>query len=137
MRYNKQGFSLIEILITFVLIGVSTFGLIKLHVYIERQADYATYSVEALNLAEQKLEWFRTRGSAVNGSNFHIASYSSDIVSGNEKKGQYTLNWKVDPLGTSEAIKVVDIDVYWLDRQANTQTVSLKTMISQYNEFEP
>jgi len=51
MRCKDQGFSLIEVLITFVLIGIGTLGLIKLQAYIEKQADYAIYSVEALNLA--------------------------------------------------------------------------------------
>lgn len=62
MRTKEQGFSLIEVMITFLLIGVSVLGLIKLQAYIEQKADFALHSVEALNLAEQKLEWFRTRG---------------------------------------------------------------------------
>jgi len=137
MRCKDQGFSLIEVLITFVLIGIGTLGLIKLQAYIEKQADYAISSVEALNLAEQKLEWFRTRGATVNRSGFQVASYSGDIVSGSEIHGQYTLTWKVSELSGTGPIKAIDIETSWLDRQASKQAVSLQTMISQYSEFEP
>ncbi len=137
MRCKNQGFSLIEVLITFVLIGVGTLGLIKLQAYIEQQADYAIYSVEALNLAEHKLEWFRTRGAVVNHSGFSVASYSGDIVSGREDHGQYTLTWRVSELNGTGSIKAIDIEASWLDRLSSKQAVSLKTMISQYSEFEP
>lgn len=64
MRNKQSGFSLIEVMISFVLIGVGALGLVKLQAYIEQRADYAMHSIEALNLAEQKLEWFRSRGAS-------------------------------------------------------------------------
>lgn len=136
MQSKAQGFSLIEVMITFVLIGVSTLGLIKLQTYVERQADYAYYSIEALNLAEEKLEWFRTRGALAGSGAFNVASYSGDIVSGNENHGIYTLTWKVTEPALSGTVKAVDMEASWLDRQGNKQSVSLQTMISRYSEFE-
>ncbi len=137
MHCKVQGFSLIEVLITFVLIGVGALGLIKLQAHIEQQADYAITSVEALNIAEQKLEWFRTRGGEVNHSGSQVASFSEDVVSGSEHHGQYTLTWRVSELDAAGSIKAIEIEASWLDRQASKQAVSLKTMISQYSEFEP
>ncbi len=136
MRNSNQGFSLIEVMITFVLIGVSTLGLIKLQTYIERQSDYAFYSIEALNLAEQKLEWFRTRGALVDSETFKSANYSTDIVTDSEEHGIYTLIWSVSEPSLSGTIKAVDIEASWRDRQGNKQSVGLQTMISQYSEFE-
>lgn len=138
MRTKEQGFSLIEVMITFLLVGVSVLGLIKLQAYIEQKADFALHSVEALNLAEQKLEWFRTRGSLSSNSSFAVASYDSDIVSGTEQAGNlYTLTWTVtEPHSLLGSVKSVDIEASWFDRQGNKQTVKLQTMISKFSEFE-
>ena len=138
MRTKEQGFSLIEVMITFLLVGVSVLGLIKLQAYIEQKADFALHSVEALNLAEQKLEWFRTRGALSSNTSFAVASYDSDIVSGTEHAGNlYTLTWTVtEPHSLLGSVKSVDIEASWFDRQGNKQTVKLQTMISKFSEFE-
>jgi len=136
MRSKNRGFSLIEVMITFVLIGVSTLGLIKLQAYIEQRSDYALHSIEGLNLAEQKLEWFRTRGALSSDSSFPIASYESDIVSGLQVDGSYTLKWRVTEPSLAGVIKSIEIEASWLDRRGNKQSVSLQTMISKYSEFE-
>ena len=137
MRTKEQGFSLVEVMITFLLIGVSVLGLIKLQSYIEQRADFALHSIEALNLAEQKLEWFRTRGALSSDSSFAVASYDSDIVSGAEQIGSfYTLTWSVsEPNSLSGSLKTIDIEASWLDRHGNKHAVNLQTMISRFSEF--
>ncbi|MFV0449303.1 MAG: prepilin-type N-terminal cleavage/methylation domain-containing protein [Vibrio sp.] len=137
MRTKEQGFSLIEVMITFLLIGVSVLGLIKLQSYIEQRADFALHSIKALNLAEQKLEWFRTRGALSPDASFAVASYDSDIVSGTEQAGRfYTLSWTVTtPNSLSGSLKTVDIEASWLDRHGNKHAVNLQTMISKFSEF--
>ncbi|EEZ00701.1 type 4 fimbrial biogenesis protein PilV [Vibrio sp. RC586] len=40
MRNKQRGFSLIEVMISFVLIGIGALGLVKLQAYIEQRADY-------------------------------------------------------------------------------------------------
>ncbi|WP_165310528.1 type IV pilus modification PilV family protein [Vibrio ziniensis] len=138
MRNNEQGFSLIEVMITYLLIGVSVLGLIKLQSYIEQRADFAIHSIEALNLAEQKLEWFRTRGSLSPDASFTVASYDGDIVSGSEQAANfYILTWSVtEPSSLLGCIKMVDIEASWLDRQGNKHAVNLQTMISKFSEFD-
>ncbi|MCV5917522.1 prepilin-type N-terminal cleavage/methylation domain-containing protein, partial [Escherichia coli] len=64
MISKQKGFNLLEVLISFLLIGVGALGLTKLNVYLEQESDYAIESIEALRLAENKLEWFRTRGAS-------------------------------------------------------------------------
>ena len=138
MRNKERGFSLVEVMITFLLIGVSVLGLIKLQTYIEQKADFALHSIEALNLAEQKLEWFRTRGALTPNASFNVASYDSDIVSGTEQaRYLYTLTWTVtEPNSLLGSVKSVDIEASWFDRQGNKQTLKLQTMISKFSEFE-
>ncbi|EMS7725440.1 prepilin-type N-terminal cleavage/methylation domain-containing protein [Vibrio cholerae] len=136
MRNKQCGFSLIEVMISFVLIGVGALGLVKLQAYIEQRADYAMHSIEALNLAEQKLEWFRTRGASSANPAMSTANFATDIVSGSISSGRYTLSWGVPTTALSGALKTIHIQASWKDRHGETQSVELKTMISKYSEFD-
>ncbi|KJR29243.1 type IV pilin [Vibrio navarrensis] len=135
--HNKQrGFSLLEVMISFVLIGIGALGLVKLQVYIEQKADYAIQSIEALNLAEQKLEWFRTRG-ATASSAITVANFADDIVAGSDASHPpYTVTWSVPATALSGALKTIHIQTTWTDRLGYPQSVELKTMISKYSEFD-
>ncbi|HFQ5303795.1 TPA: prepilin-type N-terminal cleavage/methylation domain-containing protein [Vibrio vulnificus] len=133
--HNKQcGFSLLEVMISFVLIGVGALGLVKLQIYVEQKADYAIRSIEALNLAEQKLEWFRTRG-ATASSAIAVANFDSDIVAGSSAYPPYTVTWSVPSTALSGALKTVHVQTTWQDRLGKTHSVELKTMISKHSEF--
>ncbi|HGF7191661.1 TPA: prepilin-type N-terminal cleavage/methylation domain-containing protein [Vibrio cholerae] len=137
MRNKQRGFSLIEVMISFVLIGVGALGLVKLQAYIEQRADFAMHSIEALNLAEQKLEWFRTRGASSANPAIPTANFATDIVSGNDVSHPfYTLSWSVPAATLSGALKTIHIQASWKDRHGETQSVELKTMISKYSEFD-
>ncbi|ENM5889710.1 prepilin-type N-terminal cleavage/methylation domain-containing protein [Vibrio mimicus] len=137
MRNKQRGFSLIEVMISFVLIGVGALGLVKLQAYIEQRADYAMHSIEALNLAEQKLEWFRTRGASSALPTMPAANFDTNIVSGNDVSHPlYTLSWSVPSATLSGALKNIHIEVLWQDRHGETQSVELKTMISKHSEFD-
>ncbi|EGQ8140179.1 type IV pilus modification PilV family protein [Vibrio cholerae] len=138
MRNKQGGFSLIEVMISFVLIGVGALGLVKLQAYIEQRADFAMHSIEALNLAEQKLEKFRTRGVSSAVPAMPITSYAA-ISSGRDVSHPfYTLSWAVSnaPGTLSSALKTIHIEASWKDRNGETQSVELRTMISKYSEFD-
>ncbi|MCX8789059.1 type IV pilus modification PilV family protein, partial [Vibrio parahaemolyticus] len=77
MISKQKGFNLLEVLISFLLIGVGALGLTKLNVYLERESEYAIKSIEALRLAENQLEWFRTRGASDALSTISTASFAS------------------------------------------------------------
>lgn len=137
MIFKQQGFSLIEVMISFVLIGVGALGLVKLQVLVEQKADFAVHSIEALHLAEQKLEWFRSRGASAAISTLTPANFDSDIVNGQDHSHPfYTLSWSVPTVSLSGSLKTIYIESYWYDRQGNKQSVELKTMISQFSEFD-
>ncbi|MCX8764228.1 type IV pilus modification PilV family protein, partial [Vibrio parahaemolyticus] len=94
MISKQKGFNLLEVLISFLLIGVGALGLTKLNVYLERESDYAIESIEALRLAENKLEWFRTRGASDALSTISTASFAA-IATGSSATGAYTVEWVV------------------------------------------
>ena len=131
MISKQQGFSLIEVLITFIILIVGIMGLIKLQTYMERQADYAENSIKALHLAEAQLELFRTR--SVSGADGTITFDS--ISSGSHISGIYTPEWTVTN-SLSQALKTINIETGWSNRWNERQSVALKTMISKYNEFD-
>jgi len=69
MIFNSKGFSLIEVLISLVVLSVGVLGLVKMQTYMEVKSENALHSIDALHLAEQKLELFRTRSqSAATGT---------------------------------------------------------------------
>lgn len=131
MISKQQGFSLIEVLITFIILIVGIMGLIKLQTYMERQADYAENSIKALHLAETKLEFFRSR--SVSGADGTLLF--SSISDGSSVSGIYTTKWVVNG-SLSGALKTIDIETGWNNRWNERQSVALKTMISKYNEFD-
>ncbi|WP_044367565.1 prepilin-type N-terminal cleavage/methylation domain-containing protein [Vibrio fluvialis] len=138
MANRQQGFSLIEVMISFVLIGVGALGLVKLQAYIEQRADFAMQSVIALNLAEQKLEWFRTRGASSASPTLIAADFDSDIVSGEDlTHSGYFLRWSVPAATVSGSLKTVVMEASWRDRQGQSQRIELRTLISRYGEYQP
>lgn len=133
MISKQQGFSLIEVLITFIILIVGIMGLIKLQTYMERQADYAENSIKALHLAETRLEYFRSR--SVSGADGTIKF--DDIQPGvlPVTSDGYLTKWAVSD-SLSGALKTIEIETGWDTRWNERQSVALKTMISKYNEFD-
>lgn len=134
---KQSGFSLIEVMITFALIGISAIGIIKLQAYMEQRADYALHSIKALNLAEQRLEWFRTRGSIAFDPDVNATDYQTNISSFVCTDDPfYTVKWMVNEPGLGGTVKDIDIEVFWFDRRGDKQSIMLQTMISKYSEFD-
>lgn len=149
MTYKHSGFSLIEVLISFLLIGIASLGLVKLQVYAEQKSDYALHSVEALHFAERQMEYYRTRVSDVGGAvglilftDLNQADYcrnatSSDPLPGLSGSG-YTMSCEVTNASgaLSHALKNITVTVAWQDRMNRAQSISLETMLSKYSEFD-
>ncbi len=135
MISKQKGFSLIEVLISFLLLGIGALGLTKLQIYMERESDYAIQSIEALRLAENQLELFRTRGASEAMSTIIPASFAA-IATGSSATGSYIVEWEVPAATISGSLKTITITSSWKDRMGETQSIELKTMISRYSEFE-
>ncbi|MGR5212616.1 type IV pilus modification PilV family protein [Vibrio rotiferianus] len=135
MTSKQKGFSLIEVLVSTLLLGGGVLGLTQLQVYMEKESEYALNSLEALQLAEEKLEWFRTRGASSASSDIVVADFDADIIAGTSMNGAYTVQWDLLPAPIAN-VKVVKVQATWLDRAGDTQGVELQTMISRYSEFD-
>ncbi|PSW02542.1 type IV pilus modification PilV family protein [Photobacterium lipolyticum] len=138
MISKSKGFSLIEVLISLVVLSVGVLGLVKLQTYMEVKSENALYSIDALHLAEEKLELFRTRSqSAATGTMAYIDIKSSPSPESLSMAGMTVsrvVTVKDDtPVAGAKKIKVT---VSWTDRWNNTQSVALETVISKYSEFD-
>lgn len=136
MTSKQTGFSLIEVLISFVMLSVGVLGLVKLQTYMEVKSENALHSIDALYLAEEKLEHFRTRSqSAATGTILYSAivnSTESLSMAGSTATRVVTVNDDTPVAGT----KKVNVTVSWTDRWNNNQSVALDTVISKYSEFD-
>ncbi|MCG9552867.1 prepilin-type N-terminal cleavage/methylation domain-containing protein [Vibrio sp. Isolate32] len=149
MTSKQQGFSLIEVLISFLLIGVASLGLVKLQVYAEQKSDHALQSVEALHFAERQMEYYRTRAFNVSGAvglipfeelseaNHCLNIASSDPLSGLSGSA-YSMKCEVTNASgaLSGALKNIIVTIAWQDRMNRAQSIYLETMLSKYSEFD-
>ncbi len=135
MISKSKGFSLIEVLISFVVLTVGVLGLVKLQTYMEVKSENALHSIDALYLAEEKLEKFRTRSQSVGTDMLYSdikSSTKSLPMAGMTVSRVVTVKNDFPVLGT----KHIKVSVNWTDRWNNTQTVALDTVISKYSEFD-
>ena len=136
MTSNQRGFSLIEVLIALTIMAVGVMGLIKVQSFMEVKAENALKTLDALYLAEEKLEEFRTRAQSAAGGTI---AYSS-IVSQTESVSMAasTVTREVTVIGDSpvSGAKKITVSVSWKDRMEQSQVVSLETVISKYSEFD-
>lgn len=137
----QTGFSLIEVLISFLLVGVGVLGLIKLQVYVEQKADFAEKSIEALYLAEKKLEEFTRRGASSATINYSFNDIQSDTCVSTTICNSVTSVPKLMcsmtlQSGLANTAILIEIEACWADRFGDTETLILKTMLSKYSEFD-
>jgi type IV pilus assembly protein PilV len=136
MTANLKGFSLIEVMIAFVLIGVASLGLIKLHSYVESKAEYATKSLDALSMIEYQLEHFRQRGvsSALHSYTLLDAHQECNDMVTSSSSTSIQLRCESE-LMLSESLSYISITAYWYDRYQHDKEVNIVTMLSKYSEF--
>ena len=141
MISKPKGFTLLEVLISFVLLIVGVIGLIKLQIFIDKKSAYAANSIQALYAAESKLEFFRTRSSDGADGTLLFDEIQSQTVP--ELMNNYQVSWVVTgtlPIIISGAsvstLKEINIKAEWSDRWNKTQEVTLQTMISRFSEFD-
>lgn len=140
MISKQNGFSLLEVLISFVLLIVGVMGLIKLQIYVDKKSEYAANSIQALYAVESKLEYFRTR--SIDGDDGTIKFKTIVTQATPEVINGYKVSWDVIdsmPIVVSGAnvttLKEINIKAEWNDRWNEVQEVTLQTMISRYSEF--
>ncbi|KGY12590.1 type IV pilin [Vibrio tubiashii] len=137
MRSDWRGFSLFEVLIALLLVAIASLSLIALQVRMEQRADYASSSSKALSLIEQKLEWLRTRGAHSAHSDILPAEFDA-MASGSDIHGSFTIAWQTSSPSSSleTSLQQIALTAEWEDRFGKAHSLSVKTMLSRYSEFQ-
>jgi type IV pilus assembly protein PilV len=133
---KQRGFSLLEVSIALSLIAVGALGLLKMQVFIEQRALYSHQSLEAMSLAQSKMDWFRNHGDAmVSDPSFVMANFDADVVNGqDDSHSVYFLQWKVVNVALHGNVKTVLITAHW-NNPFGPQEVGLKSQISRFSEY--
>ena len=124
------GFSLIEALISFVIIAVGMLALAKFQsASVESNTD-SKVRTEALNLAQSRLEIFRSLEDEAAFQARLATSTGVDATEGNHTR--FFRSWSITRQATPDRAEV-DVIVRWSDRSGTSQSVNLSSSISEVN----
>ncbi|MCD6221005.1 type II secretion system protein [bacterium] len=116
---NKNGFTLVEILISIVIFLIFCIGIFNFFLYGQKEMNFSTHNYIATELADQKLEEIKTMAyKDIKNSNEEI---SVDNIN-------YTRNVEVEKLNNPER-KKVKVEVIWTEGGKNNK-IKLETIIS-------
>jgi prepilin-type N-terminal cleavage/methylation domain-containing protein len=143
-----RGFSLIEVMLAFIIVAVSAAGLVKLQNSYMKQESSSSARESAMHLAENKLDDLRsfttlatTTGQfAYQDIQTNVGqSLTNGLAAGNHTIGNttYALGWTVanspNPLPTNLKYplrKDITITVAWTDQNGSAKTLSLSSSIA-------
>ncbi|WP_434358983.1 prepilin-type N-terminal cleavage/methylation domain-containing protein [Parasalinivibrio latis] len=151
MTSKQNGFSLIEVMIAIFVLVVGVIGLTRMQSYFDKESEYAVHAVKALRFIEEDFEKIARRGAIGETEFIDISDDNPPVMT----DSVYTLEREVScyrmnatlnkvesttcPAGGVPSVvdlKQVTATVSWLKRDGEQDSISLKTMISRYSEFE-
>ena len=139
-RRGQLGFTIIESLISLVIMGFGILSLAGMHAALSRNSDDAKQRTEAVRLAQEKIESFRSYtgiASTVIGQgttlttalNWDALAGSTDIITTN---AAYTRTWALGD-SSGDTMRGLTVGVAWTDRAGQIQRVSLSSLLSKTN----
>lgn len=132
------GFSLVEVLIAMLLIAISGLAMMRMQTELTKRAEFAEHSQAALQVMDDKLKWFRSRGASTALSSITVADFARDVQDGQDLSHPvYKLSWSVPTTAFSGSLKMIEMEAWWQDRHGAQQHISAQTLLSQFGDFEP
>lgn len=117
---TSKGFTLIEILISLVILSISLLALAGLMVTTTRNTSFGGHMTEAATFAQDQLEQFR----AMRWEDIPVVA-GSDVRTGSTGIN-YTRNWNAVQTGS---LKTITVTINWTDQ--TTHSVTLLSVVSQ------
>jgi Tfp pilus assembly protein PilV len=141
MNANKRrqvGFTIIEALISLVIMGFGILSLAGMQTSLSRNTDVAKQRSEAVRLAQEKIEIFRSytgidatvvdQGiTSTTALNWNVLDGGTDTITTN---AAYTRTWTLGGV-SDDPMRGLTVGVAWTDRAGEAQTVSLSTVLSK------
>lgn len=131
MIHYAKGATLLEVLITVIILAIGLLGLAKFQGTISYREALATQYAEAANLAEQDIESLRDY-EVINTTTGKKAynDIASTTLTYTGMNAIYTIQRVVNTF-TNPNYKRVDETVTWTDRTSSTNTVKMSSIIAQ------
>ena len=137
-RRGQLGFTIIEALISLAIMGFGILSLAGMQQSLSRNADDAKQRTEAVRLAQEKIEEFRsftgiastvvgqgaTSGTALN---WDALTGGTDSITTN---AAYTRTWTIGG-SITDAMRGLTVGVAWTDRTGANQAISLSSVLSK------
>jgi type IV pilus assembly protein PilV len=117
----ETGFSLVELLVTLVLIGIGVMAVASLFPLATKNVNDGKLLTTALGRAQEKIEQLQEAG--YSGSLMNVGSYSDSL-------GSYVRTWAVQDSLPTAGSKRVSVSVSWPARQGR-ESVTLATYIAR------
>lgn len=134
------GFSLIEILVSLVILSVGLLAIAALQTKMLTEGSLSKEKSVAEYYAKQKMEELRRLGCGIDCINLPIDS--SPLPNPNPRSNkinsyssEFTRTWSIAN-GPTENIRLVKILVSWLDQTGLTKSVELVSYISQFDQLD-
>jgi len=131
-RHRNSGFGLIEILVTLGILSVGILGVTTLHGVITRQSSDNKARVEALNIAQSRIEQMRNYTNSANSVAEFNTLYADTTGYANSAtiNGVSTAFTRSENISSSGTVKDVIVKVDWTDPSGDGQSISLNTEFS-------
>ena len=132
---RQRGFSLIEALISLLVMGFGMLAIAAFQISLSRNADVAKQRTEATRLAQEKVEQLRSFGNLTAYSNQMVNSTvgTQETITTN---ATYTRTWGVSASGAVDTGRAIQVSVNWTDRAGAAQVVQLVSAISASDPSE-
>lgn len=134
IMHKENGQTLIETLVTLVVIAIGVIALIRFQNYLSYDNSLSQQKADATTIAQSQIESIRDYQVLNNTSGYssyqNIASGSSTVTG---TTTTYTVNWTITSV-TNPTYKRIDVTVSWTDRRGTAQSVRL---ISNVAGVEP
>lgn len=126
-RPRARGFTLIEALVTLMVVSVGLLGLAQLQVRALAASAQSKAQTTAANLAQQKIEELR-------GIHYDILTGGADQPTAQPgDNAAYTRRWTVTPTNTgAPTYKQVSITTSWQSAEGDPRSVTLETIIAPW-----
>lgn len=137
-KRGQTGFTIIESLISMIIMGFGILSLSGMQISLSRNADDARQRTEAVRLAQEKIEFFRSytgiaatlvgQGTASGTAlNWNALTNGTDTITTN---AVYTRNWTLGG-AIGGPMRNLTVGVGWTDRAGQAQAASLSTVLSK------
>lgn len=133
-KRGQSGFTIIEALISLIIMGFGILSLSGMQMSLSRSADDAKQRTEAVRLAQEKIEFFRSytgiattlvaQGTALN---WNALVDGTDTITTN---ATYNRSWTIGG-GIGDPMRSLTVGVGWTNRAGQAQAVSLSSILSK------